>query len=186
MEQETFYSTYNPATESTYQVGMRMFQCPSDPSRVTRGVIGPGWDGWDTYGSGSYAANYQVFGTTGTTIPTAKAHFAGAPTIPASFPDGTSQTILVAEKYQTCWDGVGDSTYNSSYKGGVAWMAYKDMPLAYWSYMPMFGALKQGTSAMFQIQPRYDTMCDYMWRRRRTARCRRRWGTGASRRWAAG
>jgi len=161
MDNETFYSTYTGGT--MYTTGMKMFQCPSDPSSVktSRGLIAnwdPGWNGW---ASGSYAANYQVFGTTGTTIPTTQAHFQGASTIPGSFPDGTSNTILIAEKYQACWDGVGDATYNSSYKGGNLWNAYSGEPPTYWSYMPMFAALKQSTNAMFQVQPRYDTACDY-------------------------
>jgi prepilin-type N-terminal cleavage/methylation domain-containing protein len=159
MDQETFYTTYPGG--AAYKTGMKMFQCPSDPTaNVSNGVLAS-WDGWNDWATGNYAANYQVFGLTGTTVPTAQTDFAGKPNIPRSFPDGSSQTVLVAEKYQTCWDGVGDATYNGSFKGGNLWNAYNDMIVTYWSYMPAFAAINQGTAAMFQVQPKYATTCNY-------------------------
>ncbi len=52
-------------------------------------------------GGGSYVANFFVFGTPNVATPSASSPF-GAATIPASFSDGTSNTILFAEKYASC------------------------------------------------------------------------------------
>jgi type II secretory pathway pseudopilin PulG len=59
----------------------------------------------------SYAANFQVFGN-----PAANS-MQGAASIPRSIPDGTSQTILFATRYQLCnnqpcaWGYYGESTW---------------------------------------------------------------------------
>jgi prepilin-type N-terminal cleavage/methylation domain-containing protein len=82
------------------------FVCPSDPYQDQ--VTAIGW-----YGS-SYAANFQVFGNAPPPSLTGTAHSPGPTTttasttnwvpwqgkavIPASFPDGTSTTVLFAEK----------------------------------------------------------------------------------------
>jgi len=52
-----------------------------------------------TYATTSYPANAAVFGS----------NSAG---LPRTFVDGTSNTIMIAERYQVCTDGAGVSTYN--------------------------------------------------------------------------
>src|SRR5262249_9159933 len=69
---------------------IKTYICPSDPTHASsRGNSGHPW----LVGTG-YAANYQVFQWGGT-----------AARIPASFIDGTSNTILYTERYEQCPDG---------------------------------------------------------------------------------
>jgi prepilin-type N-terminal cleavage/methylation domain-containing protein/prepilin-type processing-associated H-X9-DG protein len=87
-----------------------VYRCPSDPS------LGNCLD-W-CKGDSSYAGNFLVFGgfqnantvpsvTNGATVWDGRAH------IPSSFADGTSNTILLAEKYSRC-DGI-------NWSGGTWW-----------------------------------------------------------------
>ncbi len=79
-----------------------VYQCPSDPS------LGSCIDWCD--GDASYAGNFQVFGGVGNL---STVNWDGAAKIPATFTDGTSNTILFAEKYSRC---------NAGGTGGTWWM----------------------------------------------------------------
>jgi prepilin-type N-terminal cleavage/methylation domain-containing protein len=69
-------------------VGIKTFVCPSDPTTTSARPS-----------LGSYAANAQAMPLP-TFVVTSSSFIASSPTrIPASFPDGTSNTILFAEKY---------------------------------------------------------------------------------------
>jgi prepilin-type N-terminal cleavage/methylation domain-containing protein len=89
-----------------------VYQCPSDPS------LGNGLD-WQP-GDASYAANFQVFGQGNVAIPNTRnwailePYFDGKASIAATFTDGTSNTIVFAEKYSRC-NGTGNP-------GGTWWM----------------------------------------------------------------
>jgi hypothetical protein len=112
---------------------LKCFVCPSDPA-----VAGtqPSW-GW---AGGSYAGNYQLFGNPppsaapwgahGVT-PSAIATWQGAPTLAASIPDGTSNTLLFAEKLGQC---------NPSYGGNMwarwDWLDTWQPAFAVWSTSP--------------------------------------------------
>jgi type II secretory pathway pseudopilin PulG len=67
------------------------------------------YDGW--LATTSYAANFQVFGNRLDNT------MQGAPRIPATFQDGTSNTILFAERYQLC----GGTPNAWAYDGQSAW-----------------------------------------------------------------
>ena len=99
------------------QTRIKIYQCPSDPS------LGNGLD-W-TPGDSSYAGNFLVFGgmanaNTKPTFPskTSTGNFQtvwdGHATFSGTFSDGTSNTVLFAEKYSRC-DGTGSP-------GGTWWM----------------------------------------------------------------
>ena len=67
------------------------------------------YDGW--LATASYAANFQVFGDRQANT------MAGQPRIPATFQDGTSNTIMFAERYQLC----GGTPNAWAYDGQSAW-----------------------------------------------------------------
>jgi prepilin-type N-terminal cleavage/methylation domain-containing protein len=99
------------------------YQCPSDPS------LGNCIDWCD--GDASYAGNFQVFGKTGAVMPNSnkwqdlEPFFDGQGRIPATFTDGTSNTIVFAEKYSRCEARVpGSPTSGGGTKtpGGTWWM----------------------------------------------------------------
>src|SRR6266699_1067509 len=78
------------------QTRIAVYQCPSDPS------LGSCLDWCD--GDSSYAGNFQVFG--GAANVNSKTNWDGQARLPATFQDGTSNTILFAEKHARC-DGTG-------------------------------------------------------------------------------
>ncbi len=99
------WTSVNPGNNTWLrQTKIAVYQCPSDPT------LGNGLD-W-TPGDASYAGNFQVFG--GAQNTNSSSNWDGQATIAASFPDGTSNTILFAEKYSRC-NGTGSP-------GGTWWM----------------------------------------------------------------
>lgn len=89
---------YNNA--ATLMRPVRTYMCPSDPSMPSSG-LSPGLSGVAVnQGLTSYALNFQVFGVVDSSGNATSAQ--GEARIPASFADGTSKTILVAEKYALC------------------------------------------------------------------------------------
>jgi prepilin-type N-terminal cleavage/methylation domain-containing protein len=137
--------TIPPTPPFVAQQPIKVYQCPSDPTLVSDGTqpvagnytpdsIHRGSDHTYVYGSCSYACNYLVFGN----IDAAKnifsaenpdgfdlhGHPGGVPgktaVIPVSFPDGTSNTLLFAEKYSSCqwFEGHESAT---PFPGGNLW-----------------------------------------------------------------
>jgi prepilin-type N-terminal cleavage/methylation domain-containing protein len=109
------WPTWDSVNIGTYtwlrQTMIKTYRCPADPS------LGWGLD-WMP-GDSSYAGNFQVFGgATNTNIkPTTSNYLTvwdGQASLVGTFDDGTSNTILFAEKYARC-DGTGSP-------GGTWWM----------------------------------------------------------------
>jgi prepilin-type N-terminal cleavage/methylation domain-containing protein/prepilin-type processing-associated H-X9-DG protein len=86
------------------QTDVKTYKCPSDPS------LGNCLD-W-CQGDASYAGNFLVFG--GMSNRYSSSNWDGQARIPTTFTDGTSNTILFAEKYSRC-EGTGSP-------GGTWWM----------------------------------------------------------------
>jgi prepilin-type N-terminal cleavage/methylation domain-containing protein len=103
---QDFYAPWiTPAGGSPpYSIPVKTFMCPSDPSMQANGFP----NGITTVAGSSYAANAQVFGTVTATGQMQQGTFAGAAgwygaaRLPATFQDGTSNTIMYAEKYARC------------------------------------------------------------------------------------
>jgi prepilin-type N-terminal cleavage/methylation domain-containing protein len=117
-------STYDARRSYLYTISVKTYLCPSDPSAQSPGGLAPSW------APGDYAANYRVFGTGGPLT------WQGLARIPASFPDGTSGTILFAEKYARCHDQ------------GTAWARIDTDP-----WQPTFAVFVLGPASRFQVQP---------------------------------
>jgi hypothetical protein len=98
-----------------------VYTCPADRSRPDKGVY------QDWLATANYAANFLVFGDVRTRTLQGRTRF------PASFTDGTSNTIMFAERYQVCRDQPCAWGYPGTY---------------YWA--PMFAFYSQGK---FQIHP---------------------------------
>ena len=115
----------------------KIFQCPSDPTMGTT-LITPFGIRY-TLGTSSYSPNYQVFNED-----------ANASRLPATFTDGTSQTLLFAENYAYCsgstkywWDG-GYTRFASQNDWGA-------------SSTPWPGS---GPGSKFQVQPKIGVEID--------------------------
>jgi prepilin-type processing-associated H-X9-DG protein len=134
-----FYdSTKDPKGDTGLGLPIAIYICPSDPYQASLDAS----IGW--FGS-SYAGNFQVFGgvadlvgtpstygpQTTTSKPANILRWQGTPRLPASFPDGTSTTIVFAEKMDVValrWDFLDDA-------------------------QPVFAAWEIGPESMFLVDP---------------------------------
>lgn len=78
---------------------IQTYICPSDATHAA-GMAQTTNGGAQNWAIGSYAANYNVFGNP--PAATVAARLEGSARIPASVPDGTSKTLMLAERYGTC------------------------------------------------------------------------------------
>src|SRR5579884_11339 len=120
LEQGNFYNAgqgtlfgipniYCPDNNGLFTRPIKVLVCPSDPSGQSGGTVpDPGGNNF-VWGVCNYAFNALVFsninGITYSTPPTSSGQSydpQGAARIPASMPDGTSNTILASEKYALC------------------------------------------------------------------------------------
>jgi hypothetical protein len=112
---------------------IKTYLCPSDGQNVPVQMWSGGW------AAGNYVANYQVFANPATWDTTV------TPRIPASFPDGTSNTILFAEKVARCKDGASPPNIISPLWGHGSWD---------YNWMPAFMTwISSGPNTGFQVLP---------------------------------
>ncbi len=144
IEQGNIYNIFNKALPSTYYSSVTT--SPGATSNIINTLISPAdstassgttttqavtvtpapaapysasWTG--LFATTSYAANGQIFGS-------------NSAALPRTFVDGTSNTIMIAERSQVCTTGSGATTYN-------LW------GLGVWApQMPAFAALNPGTN----------------------------------------
>jgi len=125
-QQDFFFYTSN----RVHQTQVALFNCPSDPTLL------PGVDSVKHYAPSSFAANYLVFGNVDGNLTNRNAQ--GKPRLEVSFLDGTSNTILFAEKHAASW--IRPSTNQSEiYKGGCHWAYFQAD-----CYNPIFGYFEPG------------------------------------------
>jgi prepilin-type N-terminal cleavage/methylation domain-containing protein len=117
IEQDNLYKSayangfYSAQNNQVYARPIKFYVCPSDPSagndavRDNQNVL---------WGAGCYAANVQVFCKCDAAGTFADAY--AEPRMPSSFQDGTSNTILLGEKYARCT--------NDNYSEGGSFWAY--------------------------------------------------------------
>ncbi len=161
------YWNSNPASIAGRKTRIQSYVCPSDPS-AGNWVHNGGGDGQGVgLADVSYAANFYVFGNPQhVTVPPQDKYlngisnpWGGTPAIPTTFPDGTSNTILLAEKYACCQANAnGVAIY-----GGVWWHAGNDVG-PYFAVPYFGGSLYQGSSSvvyLWQPQPEpWQTACN--------------------------
>jgi prepilin-type N-terminal cleavage/methylation domain-containing protein len=156
-----------PATPA-FQQAVKAFVCPSDPSVVHPGVVKYNIGGVTTWGAGCYAGNALVFAQ----VDSNYSYWGpdGGARLPSTFPDGTSNTILLAEKLAQCTNAIFQSYFGG--QGGSLW-AYDSIDyttpwfgpwhaffeVGYWDYLPGVSAI--GPASRFQLQPLpYIGNCD--------------------------
>jgi prepilin-type N-terminal cleavage/methylation domain-containing protein len=123
-------STASSGTVQTLKPGITLSPAPGAP--FASAVVG-------TYASTSYAANGMIFGS-------------NSGGLPRTFVDGTSNTVLFAERYQVCSTAQANGEYTTAKTGGPTnKTVYNLWGLGVWSpQMPAFAALSSTNN--------YDTM----------------------------
>jgi prepilin-type N-terminal cleavage/methylation domain-containing protein len=151
----TTYDPVNlPAGNEACTIAVKTYRCPSDPSIGGNGTTNIGQPTGATPSgklpaTTSYAANGRAFGTNfdpNTSLPGSGEGYAR---IPATFSDGTSNTIIFAEKYGYCAVSNANNT-------GSLW--YRNNWTSTWG--PYFNVRLAGSLYRPQIQP-VSTNCEY-------------------------
>jgi prepilin-type N-terminal cleavage/methylation domain-containing protein/prepilin-type processing-associated H-X9-DG protein len=146
------YASFDANGQKTsYAVGVPVFVCPSDPGVGSDGLVDvaeemPQWPRW---GAACYAVNYAVVGGSYDADGNPD-RWQGAATIPGSFPDGTSMTVLFAEKYAVCVS----ASPHYAFRGGSLWA----WPNADAAFSPTFASFNTGAGSLFQTQPVRDVI----------------------------
>jgi prepilin-type processing-associated H-X9-DG protein len=154
MEQSAVYQSFgtplNLQTAGTgigHRAVLKNFQCPIDPTYST-GLVQGDW------ASGCYVCNFQVFGNpiAGNSAP---GNGAGTPNLGSTFVDGTSNTVIFAERsaqtsgHWTLWaHGDWNNSWGPTFAYGSANGATN-----YNSGMDSWTQGYVGTGAMFLVQP---------------------------------
>jgi hypothetical protein len=108
-------SVYYPGINKVYSQPVKIFLCPSDPSVGADGsVVINGV----SFGASCYAFNALVVAENDITTIPFKTNPQGKTSIPADIPDGTSNTLLHAEKYARCTNTTMLPQFQD---GGNAW-----------------------------------------------------------------
>ncbi len=147
------YLPYGPRYPGIVTYPIKIYQNPSDPSMSASGTIQGSMTVVDGWGACGYAFNAQVFCQVD-----AQGSFedwSAAPRIAQTFVDGTSNTILLTEKFAVC--GQADSLYS----GANAWAEAPDesvTPVFSVSRFPSVGEPpgaipSTGAETHFQMQP---------------------------------
>ncbi len=160
IEQDSLYrqsfakGAYAAANKQVLAQPVGVYLCPSDPS-VGREATVTDMKGM-VWGVSSYSANAQVFCSMKATG--ALASLASYRQIPSGFPDGTSTTLLFAEKFARCT--------NPSYpQGGSLWAYWYSSSYGVKPCHPGFAvpwtSYSVGPGSKFQVQPTpFDGNCD--------------------------
>lgn len=151
-EQSYYQGVYFVGNNQVFAQTVHNFICPSDPSAAegqAMDLLG------NTWGVSSYAVNAQVACDVNTSGSLSSPQYYA--TLSATFPDGTSNTILMTEKYAQC--------FNSSYPAGGDYWGYYYTGSYLQPYHPGFevswNSYSFGPASKFQVMPNpYNGSCD--------------------------
>jgi len=146
-----------PGAGTIYAVSISAFLCPSEMS--SPGGLGATTSGGaNQWATGNYAVNYNVFGNPTAATPDARVQ--GTSRISQTILDGTSSTVLLAEKYGTCGSS---GTADDSSTNGNLWSDSNSR------WRPVFcvnetmqtpSTAGYTTCAVFQVAPHWIKGCD--------------------------
>ncbi len=146
-----------PGRGVMYSMPIPTYRCPSDGSN-DGGLALTKNGGAHNWAVGSYAANCAVFGNP--LAPTPAARMQGRARMPTTFSDGTSHTVVLAERYGTC--GSGGSLEDAATAGNL-WSDSNSR------WRPVFCVNNSEQTpktagyapcAMFQVAPNWLSGCD--------------------------
>jgi prepilin-type N-terminal cleavage/methylation domain-containing protein len=155
IEQDNVFRNMSPNDYAggQYSQVIKTYLCPTD-STNSDGMCQTTFGSANNWAVSNYGMNFLVFGgaATGTVDYTGR--------IPATIPDGLSNTIFFAEMYGTCGPGGGDPN-----TWGPVWGSLWADSNSIWRPGFCAGGSKAGVSGyapcgMFQIQPSAFTTCD--------------------------
>lgn len=152
--QQSYYAGfYFVANNGVYSQPVSTYVCPLDPSAPSDGqaqdLVG------NTWGVATYAVNVQVVCAVSSTGSITSSQRNAQ--IPGSFPDGTSNTLLLTEKYAQCFNNYYPSggTYWGYYYTGSSLQPYHP------GYEISWNSYSFGPASKFLVQPRpYNGGCD--------------------------
>jgi prepilin-type N-terminal cleavage/methylation domain-containing protein len=147
LEQQDLYYQTAGSSDVLCDMVIPTFISPSDPTMPANGDVMM-MGGGPSMGGSSYASNYVVFG--------AKA--GGQARVPASFPDGTSSTILFGPNYTQC--GMAQYMWNMGNNGTPpTWPYYYDPAVNYLSLpLPQMEPNPMDCDPM-RLQSPYSAVC---------------------------
>jgi prepilin-type N-terminal cleavage/methylation domain-containing protein len=93
LEQDSVYNQVSMTSDNAMDMPLKAFMSPADPTMPSDGLVTMMGS---PYGGCSYASNFLVFGNDP----------GGSARIPATFTDGTSNTIIFSPRYTNC-NGMG-------------------------------------------------------------------------------
>jgi prepilin-type N-terminal cleavage/methylation domain-containing protein len=156
---------YYPGNNNVYSQRVAVFLCPSDPSVGSDGVV---LINGFSFGAACYGPNALVMAQNDLTTTPYKVNPQGKTRIPADISDGTSNTLLYAEKYARC---ANTNMAPQFQDGGTAWAYTAAAPFP-WQPPPMTLPVKSfqvgfcipamanqgapnavGPTSRFQVQP---------------------------------
>jgi prepilin-type N-terminal cleavage/methylation domain-containing protein len=176
-----YTGVFCPLNNGIFTQPIKVFSCPSDPSQSNGVVQDPGGNGF-MWGVSNYAFNALIFSQDNGIIqdtppvPDGNSYSPyGAARIPASIPDGLSNTILVTEKYALCTNSVSQSIFGPY--GGSFWaycaLSSPQLPAPMQFPMPVYPGFEigffqpysantaVGPASKFQLQPTpYNGNCN--------------------------
>jgi prepilin-type N-terminal cleavage/methylation domain-containing protein len=128
------------------------FLCPTDPS-IERGKNQTAYGGAKNWGASCYGGNNYVFGNP------KQSNTIGEARLPATVPDGLSNTIFFAEMYGTCGNG---GNLDGSSTWGSLWADANSVWRPGYNLGPDKGGWSVSgypASPMFQVQPKFFYTC---------------------------
>jgi prepilin-type N-terminal cleavage/methylation domain-containing protein len=168
------YHYHTGEVDATARQVVPTYLCRSDPSLpADLTVVNPSVGIHDPFAVSSYAFNFQVFAYVPQLAPVTPAGqyidysdgYKGHAKIPGTFQDGTSNTVLFAEKYSRCLTSSKAPIFGPGTERGCLW-AWWDTG---WVYYPRFAwqtwwNTGAGPGSKFQVRPTpflgVDSQCD--------------------------
>jgi prepilin-type N-terminal cleavage/methylation domain-containing protein len=137
-----------------YMQVVKSYICPADPS-VANGYSMTTNGGSNGFAASSYGANYYVFGN-----PNAGSDYycvQGSNSLPASIPDGLSNTIFFGEVYAGCglWGNAGNAASSLWADSTLPWRPIMCHNSLFKSVSPGYAPCNT-----FQVRPQIFTTCD--------------------------